>query len=238
MKNIIFNELPIVQQAQTYFRVDKIPNGLTFLEKISFCNTLRESVEGVILKTYKVSEYVVHVYTKASPSKKQFFSLLIEKINFLLSIIGESVVAEIWIVKEGLDYSCFGIYNNVPVFFKSFPSIDDIQFSISEMKAHIERYADLSCIRVFGFNPSEIDFGKIGVFEYSANFLRKRMQGCNSLNEYCLHAHSGRLEKNKITKYLLAINLVVNMCSIGVFYMNRMIQRSVVASCDQPLDTQ
>lgn len=218
--------LCIVYESETYFKVEKIPKNLGFFERLSFVKICTESIEGFILKTYHLSNYVICVYTKHKTKLKSFCSILLEKVIFFLGVINENAQSEVWIIKEQFSYLCFGIFNNVPVFFKAFNNLNDINHNISEICEQMNSYTDIDCIRLFGIESSAIDT-EMNIYEYSEEFICDRLDGCRHVNEYCVEKYAARMRQYRSQLYLLIFNIVINIVSFGMLATNCQIQKII-----------
>lgn len=214
------NNFRLIRQSETYVKVDRIPKNLNFLEKINFCNIIKDSIDGVVLRKYRVSDYIVHVYTDKIAPCLPICSLLLEQVGSLLNLVGEKTLSEVWVVREMNEYYCFGIFKDVPMFFKSFNNIDDMNKSISAMCEQMNTYSRLACVRLFAIGSNEVSTD-YDIFEYSFDFIKCRIGECMTISEYCVEMYLQRINLTKVKCYLLVFNIFTSLVSVFLFFNNR-----------------
>lgn len=225
---LLKKDLNIIKEVETFFKIERMPKDLTFFERLSLYHTLRDSVEGVVLKVYKTMDFIVCIYTKKMVSKSSFCIMLLEKVRFLLNLINEPISSEVWILKEGSSYSCIGIFRSIPVFFKSFHSICDIKQNLKEMCDQMNSYLEFGCIRIFNFDQFEFVLDTVDVFEYSSDFIRCRLGHQTSLNEYCIEAYIKQNSTNRFDMFLVILNICIIFLCIVVFSFNNSLRSYII----------
>lgn len=212
----IINCNSVIADEDLRFQIEKIPPGLNFLDLIKFKNLSTSSINGNIVKVFTLKDHLIYLYTLAN-SKPGEKVLLLEKLEFLKSIISEKIECELWIVKDA-NYLCIGMFNAVPVFIKTFNSIFEINDHMQMMSESMNQYSIMQNIRFFCCNSNGFYKNNVNIFEYSEQFMLEIMQNHTSINEYCKDMQKQKIVKNKknvVDSFVLGSVLLG--CA-GVFY--------------------
>ena len=215
----IIDSNSFIMDEDLRFQVEKIPSGLNPLDLIRFKNLSTSSINGNIIKVFTLKEYLVYLYT---PLQNKAKALLLSKIDFLQSIVSESIHCELWIIYD-TNYLCVGIFNSVPIFIKSFKSIAEINDHMHMMTENMNQYTMIQNIRFFCCNSEHFTKNNANIFEYSEQFMSEIMSGQLSINEYCKELQQQRKIQNTQNIWsIIIMGITILICGI-LFYVSEVI---------------
>ena len=177
-----------IKDNQVIFKIEEIPTSLNLLDYWQFKNTIKKSIIGTTLKSFRVVNYLVFLYT-VDRSAKYKKILLTSKIDFLRTIIKDEITSELWILNDK-GFLCIGIVMGVPFFIRSFSSVYEVNDNLELMIDSLDVFYTTQSVRFFNCSQNDIQVKGLNISEYSEGFMVDQMGGQTSVEQYVKSAPS------------------------------------------------